>query len=191
MTREFHPPARILMGPGPSNVDPRVLLAMAKPMVGHLDPEFIKIMNSLQDLMRYIFGTKNGQTIPISGTGSAGMEAAFVNVVEPGDRVLVCVNGVFGERMVDVAGRCGAEVKTLSAPWGQTFDLAAVEKELRSCQPKVLAIVHAETSTGVLQPIEDYVKILKSHPDTLFLVDTVTSLGGHPVKVDDWGIDIC
>jgi alanine-glyoxylate transaminase/serine-glyoxylate transaminase/serine-pyruvate transaminase len=191
MTGEFHPPARILMGPGPSNVDPRVLLAMAKPMVGHLDPEFIKIMNSLQDLMRYIFGTKNGQTIPISGTGSAGMEAAFVNVVEPGDRVLVCVNGVFGERMVDVAGRCGAEVKTLSAPWGQTFDLAAVEKELRSCQPKVLAIVHAETSTGVLQPIEDYVKILKSHPDTLFLVDTVTSLGGHPVKVDEWGIDIC
>jgi alanine-glyoxylate transaminase/serine-glyoxylate transaminase/serine-pyruvate transaminase len=160
-------------------------------MIGHLDPEFIKIMNSLQDLMRYIFGTKNGQTIPISGTGSAGMEAAFVNVVEPGDRVLVCVNGVFGERMVDIAGRCGAEVKTLSAPWGQTFDLAAVEKELRSCQPKVLAIVHAETSTGVLQPIEDYVKILKSHPDTLFLVDTVTSLGGHPVKVDEWGIDIC
>ena len=191
MTGEFHPPARILMGPGPSNVDPRVLLAMAKPMIGHLDPEFIKIMNSLQDLMRYIFGTKNGQTIPISGTGSAGMEAAFVNVVEPGDRVLVCVNGVFGERMVDIAGRCGAEVKTLSAPWGQTFDLAAVEKELRSCQPKVLAIVHAETSTGVLQPIEDYVKILKSHPDTLFLVDTVTSLGGHPVKVDEWGIDIC
>ena len=191
MTGEFHPPARILMGPGPSNVDPRVLLAMAKPMVGHLDPEFIKIMNSLQDLLRHIFGTKNAQTIPISGTGSAGMEAAFVNVVEPGDRVLVCVNGVFGERMTDVAGRCGGEVKTLSAPWGQTFDLPAVEKELRSFQPKVLAIVQAETSTGVLQPIEEYAKILKNYPDTLFLVDTVTSLGGHPVKVDEWGIDIC
>jgi len=191
MTSDFHPSARILMGPGPSNVDPRVLLAMAKPLVGHLDPEFVQIMNRLQDLLRAAFGTRNPLTIPISGTGSAGMEAAFVNMVEPGDRVLVCVNGVFGERMTDVAGRCGAEVKTLSAPWGQTFDLAAVERELGSFQPKVLAIVHAETSTGVLQPIEEYTRILKSYPDTLFLVDTVTSLGGHPVKVDEWGIDVC
>jgi alanine-glyoxylate transaminase / serine-glyoxylate transaminase / serine-pyruvate transaminase len=191
MTGDFHPSARILMGPGPSNVDPRVLLAMAKPLVGHLDPEFIQIMNRVQELLRAVFGTRNPQTIPISGTGSAGMEAAFVNVVEPGDRVLVCVNGVFGERMTDVAGRCGAEVKTLSAQWGQTFDLAAVENELRSFKPKVLAIVHAETSTGVLQPIEEYTRILKKYPETLFLVDTVTSLGGHPVKVDEWGIDVC
>ena len=191
MTGDFHPSARILMGPGPSNVDPRVLLAMAKPLVGHLDPEFIQIMNRVQELLRAVFGTRNPQTIPISGTGSAGMEAAFVNVVEPGDRVLVCVNGVFGERMTDVAGRCGAEVKTLSAQWGQTFDLAAVENELRSFKPKVLAIVHAETSTGVLQPIEEYTRILKNYPETLFLVDTVTSLGGHPVKVDEWGIDVC
>ncbi|MDI6755063.1 MAG: alanine--glyoxylate aminotransferase family protein [Thermodesulfobacteriota bacterium] len=191
MTGEFHPPARILMGPGPSNADPRVLLAMAKPMVGHLDPEFIRIMNNLQDLLRHIFGTKNPLTIPISGTGSAGMEAAFVNVVEPGDRVLVCINGVFGERMADVAERCGANLRTLTAPWGQAFDLEAIEKELRAFQPRVLAIVHAETSTGVLQPLEEFSDMLKKHPDTLLLVDTVTSLGGHPVKVDEWGIDVC
>jgi len=191
MTSEFHPPARILMGPGPSNADPRVLLAMAKPLVGHLDPEFIKIMNHLQDLLRHLFGTQNAQSIPISGTGSAGMEAAFVNVVEPGDRVLVCQNGVFGERMADVAERCGANLRTLSAPWGKAFDLADLEKELRAFQPKVLAIVHAETSTGVLQPLEEFPKILKKYPETLLLVDTVTSLGGHPVKVDEWGIDIC
>ncbi len=191
MTGEFHPPARILMGPGPSNVDPRVLLALAKPVLGHLDPEFFKIMNNVQDLLRHVFGTQNAHTIAISGTGSAGMDAAFVNVVEPGDRVLVCVNGFFGERMADVAERCGANLKTLSAPWGRAFDLADIEKELRSFQPKVLAIVNAETSTGVLQPLEEFPKILKSHPETLLLVDTVTSLGGHPVKVDEWGIDIC
>ena len=191
MTREFHPPARILMGPGPSNADPRVLLAMAKPLVGHLDPEFIRIMNDLQELLRQVFGTKNPQTIPISGTGSAGMEAALVNVVEPGDRVLVCINGVFGERMADVAGRCGANLRSLSVSWGQPFDPGVIEKELRAFQPKVLAIVHAETSTGVLQPLEEISQILKNHPDTLFLVDTVTSLGGHPVQVDDWSIDIC
>jgi alanine-glyoxylate transaminase/serine-glyoxylate transaminase/serine-pyruvate transaminase len=191
MTDEFHPSARILMGPGPSNADPRVLLAMAKPLIGHLDPEFIQIMNKLQDLLRTDFGTTNALTIPISGTGSAGMEAAFVNVVEAGDRVLVCVNGVFGERMTDVAERCGAQVRTVSAPWGQTFELADVEKELRDFQPKVLAVVHAETSTGVLTPVEEFGRILKKYPDTLLLVDTVTSLGGHPVKVDEWGIDIC
>ena len=191
MNGEFHPSARILMGPGPSNVNPRVLLAMAKPMVGHLDPEFLQIMNKLQDLLRYAFGTKNSLTIPISGTGSAGMEAAFVNAVEPGDKVLVCINGVFGERMADVADRCGANVKTLSVPWGQPFDPAAIEKEVRAFQPKILAIVHAETSTGVLQPIEDLRPVLKKFPELLLLVDTVTSLGGHPVKVDEWGIDIC
>lgn len=191
MSGEFHPSARILMGPGPSNVNPRVLLAMAKPMVGHLDPEFLQIMNKLQDLLRYAFGTKNSLTIPISGTGSAGMEAAFVNAVEPGDKVLVCINGVFGERMADVADRCGANVKTLSVPWGQPFDPAAIEKEIRAFQPKILAIVHAETSTGVLQPIEDLRPVLKKFPELLLLVDTVTSLGGHPVKVDEWGIDIC
>jgi alanine-glyoxylate transaminase / serine-glyoxylate transaminase / serine-pyruvate transaminase len=191
MTNEFHPPARILMGPGPSNVDPRVLLAMAKPMVGHLDPEFLRIMNNIQDLLRQMFGTKNALTIPISGTGSAGMEAAFVNVVEPGDRVLIGINGVFGERMSDVAERCGANLRKVSVPWGKPLDLQAIQAALDEFHPRVLAVVHAETSTGVLQPLEDFARILKKHPDTLLLVDTVTSMGGHPVKVDAWGIDIC
>ena len=191
MTGEFHPPARILLGPGPSNADPRVLLAMAKPLVGHLDPEFIKIMDNIKNLLGYVFATQNVQTLPISGTGTAGMEAAFVNVVEPGDRVLVCAAGVFGDRMVDVAERCGANLRTLAGTWGQPFDPAVIEEALRTFHPKVLAIVHAETSTGVLQPLEEFPKILKNHPDTLLLVDTVTSLGGHPVKVDEWGIDIC
>jgi len=191
MVGEFHPPARLLMGAGPSNVDPRVLLAMAKPLLGHLDPEFIRIMTHLQDLLRQVFATENPLTLPISGTGSAGMEAAFVNVVEPGERVLVCVNGFFGERLAEVAERCGARLRTLSAPWGEAFAPEAIQKELRSFQPKVLAIVHAETSTGVLQPLEELPAILKNYPDTLLLVDTVTSLGGHPVKVDEWGVDIC
>ena len=191
MFGEFHPPARILMGPGPSNVDPRVLLAMAKPLVGHLDPEFIRVMNNLSTLLGQTFGTRNDLTISISGTGTAGMEAALVNAIEPGDRVLVCINGFFGERMADIAGRCDANLRTLSVPWGQAFDLSVIEKELHMFQPKVLAVVQAETSTGVLQPLEDFPKMLKNYPDTLLLVDAVTSLGGVPLKVDEWGIDIC
>jgi alanine-glyoxylate transaminase/serine-glyoxylate transaminase/serine-pyruvate transaminase len=191
MGNEFHPPARILMGPGPSNVDPRVTMAMAKPLLGHLDPDFLQIMNKIQALLQYVFATKNPLTLPVSGTGSAGMEAAFVNVVEPGDRVLVCVHGYFGERMVEIATRCGANLRTLSATWGEPLDRGEIEKELRAFQPRVLALVHAETSTGVLQPLEELSQVLKKFPDTLLLVDTVTSLGGHPVKVDDWGIDAC
>ena len=150
MFGEFHPPARLLMGPGPSNVHPRVYLAMGKPLLGHLDPDFIRIMHQVQELLREAFATGNSLTIPISGTGTAGMEAAFVNVVEPGDKVLICVNGFFGERMVEIAGRCGAEVKTLSGPWGKPFEPAEVGKELRAFRPKVLALVHAETSTGTM-----------------------------------------
>jgi len=191
MSGEFHPPARILMGPGPCNVDPRVMLAMAKPLLGHLDPDFIRIMHQVQDLLRNVFATRNPLTIPISGTGTAGMEAAFVNVVEPGDKVLICVNGFFGERMVEIAGRCGAEVKKLDRAWGKPFEPADVEKELQSFRPKVVALVHAETSTGVLQPLEEFPSIMKKFAETLLLVDTVTSLGGHPVKVDEWGIDVC
>jgi alanine-glyoxylate transaminase/serine-glyoxylate transaminase/serine-pyruvate transaminase len=191
MSGEFHPPARILMGPGPCNVDPRVMLAMAKPLLGHLDPDFIRIMHQVQDLLRNVFATRNPLTIPISGTGTAGMEAAFVNVVEPGDKVLICVNGFFGERMVEIAGRCGAEVKKFDRAWGKPFEPADVEKELQSFRPKVVALVHAETSTGVLQPLEEFPSIMKKFPETLLLVDTVTSLGGHPVKVDEWGIDVC
>ena len=191
MAYEFYPPARLLMGPGPCNVDPRVNLAMAKPLLGHLDPYFIRIMHQIQDLLREAFSTRNPLTIPVSGTGTAGMEAAFVNTVEPGDRVLICVNGFFGERMVEIAGRCGGEVKRLDGAWGKPFDPAAVEKEMQAFRPRVLALVHAETSTGVLQPLEEFPSILKKFPETLFLVDTVTSLGGHPVKVDEWGIDAC
>lgn len=191
MSTEFHPPARILMGPGPCNVDPRVLLSMAKPLLGHLDPEFIKIMHRIQELLRPIFGTKNDLTLPISGTGSAGMEAAFVNLVEPGDKVLVCVNGYFGERMAHVAERLTNNLRVLPGTWGAPFDPAVIEKEIKSFQPRVLALVHAETSTGVLQPMEDLSNILKKYPDTYLLVDAVTSLGGHPVKVDEWGIDAC
>jgi alanine-glyoxylate transaminase / serine-glyoxylate transaminase / serine-pyruvate transaminase len=191
MAYEFYPPARLLMGPGPCNIDPRVNLAMAKPLLGHLDPYFIRIMHQIQELLRDAFATRNLLTIPISGTGTAGMEAAFVNTVEPGDKVLICVNGFFGERMVEIAGRCGAEVKKLDRTWGKPFEPAEVEKELQAFRPKVLALVHAETSTGVLQPLEEFPPILRKSPETLFLVDTVTSLGGHPVKVDEWGIDVC
>ncbi len=191
MSQEFHPPARILMGPGPCNVDSRVLLAMAKPLLGHLDPEFIKIMHKIQELLRPIFGTKNEWTIPVSGTGSAGMEAAFVNLVEPGDKVMVCVNGYFGDRMAQVAERVTTNLRILPGTWGAPFDPALIEKEIKSFQPRVLALVHAETSTGVLQPMEELSKILKKYPETYLLVDAVTSLGGHPVKVDDWGIDAC
>ncbi|HSR11987.1 MAG TPA: aminotransferase class V-fold PLP-dependent enzyme, partial [Thermodesulfobacteriota bacterium] len=191
MSSEFNPPARILMGPGPSNADPRVLLAMAKPLLGHLDPDFIRIMRRIQDELRFVFGTKNFYTLPISGTGTLGMEAAFANIVEPGERVLICVNGVFGERMVEIAGRCGADVRVFPQTWGLPFDPQAVEKEIQAFRPKVVAIVHAETSTGVLQPIEELAAVLKKYPETLFLVDTVTSLGGIPVKVDEWGIDVC
>ena len=191
MSQEFHPPARILMGPGPCNVDSRVLLAMAKPLLGHLDPEFIKIMHKIQELLRPIFGTKNESTIAVSGTGSAGMEAAFVNLVEPGDKVMVCVNGYFGDRMAQVAERVTTNLRILPGTWGAPFDPALIEKEIKSFQPRVLALVHAETSTGVLQPMEELSKILKKYPETYLLVDAVTSLGGHPVKVDDWGIDAC
>ena len=177
--------------PGPAMWIPRVLLAMAKPLLGHLDPEFIKIMHNIQELLRPIFGTKNEWTLPISGTGSAGMEAAFVNLVEPGDKVLVCVNGYFGDRMAQVAERVTTNLRVLPGTWGAPFDPAVIEKELKSFQPRVLALVHAETSTGVLQPMEELVKVLKKYPGTYFLVDAVTSLGGHPVKVDDWGIDAC
>lgn len=181
---------RILMGPGPSNVHPRVLKAMATPLVGHLDPEFLLIMDSIQEMLRTLFNTKNELTIPISGTGSAGMETCFANLVEPGDRVLICVNGVFGERMCDVAARCGAEVVRLETKWGETFEPDQIEAELKGGGIKIVSIVHAETSTGALQPLNEIGEIVHKY-DALFLVDTVTSLGGHPVEVDKWGIDAC
>ncbi len=187
----FPPPQRLLLGPGPSMVHPRVLQAMSTPLVGHLDPAFVTIMEENKRLLRWLFGTENELTIPISGTGSAGMETCFVNLLEPGDEAVVCVNGVFGQRMAEVARRCGAQVKEVHAPWGRIVDASDVRAALRNCRrPKVLAVVHAETSTGVLQPLEDLAALAREH-EALFLVDTVTSLGGHPVRVDHWGIDVC
>ena len=186
--RELNPTARFLMGPGPSDVHPAVLKAMATPLVGHLDPEFIKIMDGTKDMLRQLFVTKNDLTFAVSATGSAGMETCFVNLLEPGDEALVCVNGVFGNRMCDIVERCGGRLKRVDAQWGKPIDPAMVKKALEGSTPKLLAIVHAETSTGVLQPLE---KISKMAHDAgaLFLVDAVTSLGGIEVLVDDWEID--
>jgi alanine-glyoxylate transaminase/serine-glyoxylate transaminase/serine-pyruvate transaminase len=191
MTRtvsELRPSPRILMGPGPSDVHPRVLRAMATPLVGHLDPEFLSLMNETQELLRYVFQTQNPLTFAVSGTGSAGMETCVVNLIEPGDRMIVCVNGVFGQRMVDVARRAGAEVTVLERPWGDVFPLDQIREALRQVRPKVLGIVHAETSTGACQPMEGLGALCHEF-DTLLLVDTVTSLGGIPVEVDRWQAD--
>jgi alanine-glyoxylate transaminase/serine-glyoxylate transaminase/serine-pyruvate transaminase len=164
---------------------------MAAPMVGHLDPYFVKIMDDTVDLLRYLFRTQNRLTFPISGTGSAGMEASFCNFLEPGDTVVIGVNGVFGERMVDNAARCGAEVIPVTAEWGKIVAPEAIEAALKSRKKvKMLALVHAETSTGVLQPLAEASQLAKQY-GALFMVDTVTSLGGQEVAVDDWGIDIC
>ena len=176
------------MGPGPSDVSARVLKAMATPLLGHLDPVFIGIMDEVKQGLRDLFQTKNDLTFPISATGSAGMETCFVNLLEPGEEVLVCVNGVFGNRMCDIAERCGARLIRVDAPWGKPVDPAQVKSALEKSNPKVVAIVHAETSTGVLQPLEEISK-LAHDAGALFLVDAVTSLGGTQVKTDDWKID--
>lgn len=186
---EFHPPRRILLGPGPSDADPRVLAAMSAPLVGHLDPAFLQVMNDIQSLLRFVFETQNKLTIPISGTGSAGMETAFVNLIEPGDKVVVCVNGVFGERMSDIVRRCGGALTRVEAEWGRSFDLDLIRRTLREIHPKILAVVHAETSTGVLTSLSKLRAVLNEFPETLFLVDCVTSLGGHPVSIDLHQID--
>jgi len=186
--KELTPSHRILMGPGPSDVSSRVLKAMATPLLGHLDPQFIVIMDEVKEGLRNIFQTKNELTLPVSATGSAGMETCFVNLLEPGDEVLVCVNGVFGNRMCDIVERCGAHLIRVDAPWGQPVNPKQVKKALQNKSPEVVAIVHAETSTGVLQPLEEISKIAHE-AGALFLVDAVTSLGGTQVKTDDWGID--
>ena len=188
MGNELNPKARFLMGPGPSDVHPRVLKALATPLIGHLDPQFIQIMDEVMDMTRTLFQTQNQVTSVISATGSAGMETCFVNLLEPGDTAIVCVNGVFGERMCDIVGRCGAKLVRVDAPWGEPIDPDKVRDALRSSRPKLLAIVHAETSTGVLQPLEEISKIVHD-AGALFVVDAVTSLAGTDVKVDGWGID--
>lgn len=184
----FIPKPHVLLGPGPSDVPPRVLQAMATPLVGHLDPEFLGLMNTIQSQLRELYRTQNQMTIAISGTGSAGMETCVVNLIEPGDKMLVCVNGVFGKRMADVAERAGAEVIVLERPWGEIFDLEDLREELQKHRPKVLGIVHAETSTGAWQPAEELGKLCHEF-DTLLLLDTVTSLGGVPVEIDKWEVD--
>src|SRR5204863_9873317 len=173
------------MGPGPGNPYPEVVEAFARPLLGHLDPDFLAVLDETCDRLRRVFQTDNALTLPISGTGSAGMEAAFVNVVNPGDVVVIGVNGVFGERMCDVAARCGAAVVRVEAEWGQAIDPARL---LRAHpRPAVIAVVHAETSTGVRNEIAP---LGAGKGDALLLVDCVTSLGGIPVEVDGWGVDI-
>jgi alanine-glyoxylate transaminase/serine-glyoxylate transaminase/serine-pyruvate transaminase len=185
-----NPPIRTLLGPGPSPVHPRVLAALSLPVVGHLDPKFLEIMDQSMAMLREVFQTKNRLALPMSGTGSAGMETCFVNLVEPGDNVLIGVNGVFGTRMIDVAQRCGAQVDTVEAEWGTALEPQKFKTALAQKKYKLTAVVHAETSTGVLQPLDDIAKLVRES-GALFLVDTVTSLGGAPVRVDELGIDAC
>lgn len=184
----FQPPVRTLMGPGPSDVHPRVLAAMAKPTLGHLDPVYLQLMNGLQDSLRKLFNTQNPMTMAISGTGSAGMETCVVNLIEPGDEMIVCVNGVFGSRMADVAERSGAKVTKLERPWGDVFTAEEIRQALSQSKAKVVGIVMAETSTGAWQPLEEISQVVHE-AGALLLVDSVTSLGGVPVDVDGWRID--
>jgi len=188
---ELAPPQRLLLGPGPSMVHPRVLRALSTPLLGHLDPAFLVIMNEVQAMLREVLRTANPFTIAVSGTGSAGMEAALVNLLEPGDTAVVVTAGAFGNRMADIAGRCGARVVRLEVPWGQVCDLGRIEDALRKEAPvKVVALVHAETSTGAHQPVEGLGKLCHAH-GALLVLDAVTSLGGVPVEVDGWEVDAC
>ncbi len=189
--KNFLAPRRLLLGPGPSIVHPRVLQALATPLVGHLDPTFLTVMNDIQTLLRRVFSTTNQFTIAVSGTGSAGMEAAVVNVVEPGDAVIVGINGVFGSRLAAIVERCGGKAIRLEVPWGQVIEPDTIAAALRQSGPvKAVALVHAETSTGAWQPLEPISALCRPY-NALLIVDAVTSLGGIPVEVDRWGIDIC
>ncbi len=182
------PPIRLLLGPGPSPVHPRVAAALAAPTVGHLDPYYLQLMNGMQELLRATFKTRNEMTMAVSGTGSAGMEAAVVNLIEPGDAMIVCVNGVFGGRMADVAARAGAAVTRIERPWGEVFLPNDLKPALASVRPKVVGIVMAETSTGAWQSLEEISRLVHDS-GALLLVDAVTSLGGVPVETDAWQID--
>lgn len=183
------PPDRLLMGPGPSDVHPRVLRAMSAPLIGHLDPAFLRLMNEVQEMLRYTFRTVNRWTIPVSGTGSAAMEAAVANLVEPDDVVLVAANGYFGDRMAGMAQRAGGEVVRVEAPWGRPLDPDDVRAAFDRHRPRVFGFVHAETSTGVLQPDVPALTEVARERDALVIADAVTSLGGVELRVDEWGID--
>ncbi|MBD1921431.1 alanine--glyoxylate aminotransferase family protein [Microcoleus sp. FACHB-831] len=182
-------PNRLLLGPGPSNIHPAVLQAMNTPPVGHLDPTFLALMDEIQALLRYVWQTENPLTIAVSGTGTAAMEATLANVTEPGDVVLVGVSGYFGNRLVDMAGRYGADVRTINKPWGQVFALEEIRAALETHRPAILALVNAETSTGARQPLEGVGDLCREF-DCLLLVDTVTSMGGVPLFLDEWKVDL-
>ncbi|MBP9870310.1 MAG: alanine--glyoxylate aminotransferase family protein, partial [Nitrosomonas sp.] len=185
----FYPPQRVLMGPGPSDTHPRVLNAMARPTLGHLDPVFTEMMEEIKGLMRYAFQTKNLMTFPVSGPGSVGMEMCFVNMIEPGDKVIVCRNGVFGGRMIENVERHGGVAVVVDDKWGEPVDPQKVEDALKkNPDAKIVAFVHAETSTGAQSDAKTLCEIARKY-NCLTIVDTVTSLGGTPIKVDEWGID--
>ncbi len=186
--KELNTSTRVLMGPGPSDVHSRVLRAMSTPLVGHLDPEFLMVMDDIKVMVQETLQTQNPLTFVVSAPGSAGMECCLVNLLEPGDEAVICIHGVFGTRLADIAERCGAKVIKVEADWGTPIDPNNVKKALASCKPKLVAIVHAETSTGVLQPLEEISKMTKE-AGALLVVDAVTSFCGTELKVDEWGID--
>jgi alanine-glyoxylate transaminase/serine-glyoxylate transaminase/serine-pyruvate transaminase len=183
-------PLRRLMGPGPLDVHPRVYKALSSPVIGYLDPVYLKVLDRIGELLPPVFGTRNRLTNAMPGTGSSGMEACVANLLEPGDGILVCVNGFFGDRIRQMAQRQGAEITVIEEEWGKPIDPQRVEAELKQRSYKLMAMVHAETSTGVLQPVEDIVRLAKEY-DTMMMLDTVSSLGGIEIKVDEWGIDAC
>jgi len=189
MINSFNPTPRTLMGPGPSDVNPRILNALAKPTIGHLDPEFIRLMDEIKSMLQYAFQTSNELTIPVSAPGSAGMETCFVNLLEPGDKVVVCINGVFGGRMADNVKRLGGEAILVESEWGTPVNPEMLEEALsKNPDVKLVAFVHAETSTGVRSDAKSLCAVAREH-DCLTIVDCVTSLGGIEVALDDWGAD--
>jgi len=187
--KSFYPPVRTLMGPGPSDVNPRILEALSRPTIGHLDPAFIQMMDEIKQLLQYAFKTENELTMPVSAPGSAGMETVFVNLIERGDKVIICQNGVFGGRMKENVERCGADVIMVEDPWGSTIDIDKAELALSdNPDAKAIAFVHAETSTGTSSDVEALCGLAEKY-DCLSIVDAVTSLGGIELQVDEWGID--
>jgi alanine-glyoxylate transaminase/serine-glyoxylate transaminase/serine-pyruvate transaminase len=188
---ELNVPARLLLGPGPSNVHPHVYRAMMAPVIGYLDPQFLQLLDDTQRPLRALFRSENDMTIAVSGTGTAGMEAAVYNVVEPGDTVIVALNGFFGDRIAQMVDRCGATVAPIEADWGRIIEPEQVEEALKANpSAKLVALVHGETSTGILQPLEEISRIVHAH-GALLLVDAVTSLAGCELRIDEWGVDVC
>ena len=188
---ELQPPQKVLLGPRPSSVHPRVLQALALPVMGHLDPAFFQVMDDVCEMLRQVFHTKNVMTVPISSTGTGAMETACANIIEPGDTVLICRNGYFGIRLGDIAERCGATVHLIDTPWGKSVDPQILRDELKKHSGlKAVGVVHAETSTGVISDMKEIVDVIHES-GALAIVDAVTSLGGHEVRMDDWGMDVC